>query len=84
MPHMQNIGETDGNTCKNNVNTAFNLTQGASKKPYSIAIAYTDHLAVKNPNQPRTAGNVQGGRLNPINIRITSYNVCYTKLLRLF
>lgn len=46
-----NIGsDAESTTFQNNCKTAFNGSTGAAKKPYSLAAAFTQHLAVKNPN----------------------------------
>ena len=52
MTHQPNIGSNaDTNTFRNNLHTAFVGSNANDKTPYAVAIAYTDHLAVKRPNQ---------------------------------
>jgi len=70
MPYMENIGANDGNTFKSNVQSAYNASQGPDKNPYCIAVAYTDHLAVKDANEEIPCTNVQGGASAPVNISI--------------
>ncbi len=66
IAHQENIGsDADSNILAANVNTAIagNATASA-KAPYLLRITYTDHLAVKNPNQRqrRTGMAVGPGR----------------------
>jgi hypothetical protein len=75
MPHMENIGANDGNTFKNNVQTAYSASQGPGKNPYCVVIAYSDHLAVKDVNKEIPLSNVQGGISTPINIIIKERDV---------
>lgn len=51
MEHMPNIGTVDEATFKTKARTAYDGSQGPGKQPYVLAIAYTDHLAVKNPEK---------------------------------
>ncbi len=51
MVHMPNISTTDSDTFKSNARTAYQAANVSAKEPYVIAIAYTDHLAVKDAGQ---------------------------------
>lgn len=70
MAHMENIGENDGERFKKNVQVAYKASKGTSKAPYCIAIAYTDHLAVKESNMSIPVFNVKVGGKTSINIII--------------
>ncbi|AFL74240.1 hypothetical protein [Thiocystis violascens] len=52
ITRQTNIGnDTDSGTLSGNVNTAIDASATVkAKKPYLLAVAYTDHLAVKNAN----------------------------------
>lgn len=65
MDHMPNIGTSDTATFTTKARTAYNTSQAPAKQPYVIAIAYTDHLAVKNPNQRLIKSGVQVGPGKP-------------------
>jgi hypothetical protein len=52
MDHMHNVSNTDTATFTTKARTAYTGSTGPSKEPYVVAIAYTDHLAVKDENQP--------------------------------
>lgn len=65
MDHMPNIGAGDDNTFKTKARTAYDTSQAPGKQPYVVAIAYTDHLAVKNPNQRVIKASVQVGPGKP-------------------
>ena len=51
IDRMANIGTTEEATFKTKCKTAFDGSDGKKKSPYAVAIAFTEHLAVKNPNQ---------------------------------
>lgn len=62
MTHQANIGsDADTNTFRSNLHTAFLGSDAKNKTPYAIAIAYTDHLAVKRPNQQLVTAEVDVG-----------------------
>ncbi len=61
MDHIPNIGAGDDDTFKTKARTAYDTSQAPGKQPYVAAIAYTDHLAVKNPNQKVIKAGVQVG-----------------------
>lgn len=67
VPHQENIGnDTDSGTLSTNVNAAVAGSATAStKSPYLLRIAYTDHLAVKNPNRPQRSDGVTVGPGQP-------------------
>ncbi len=67
VPRQQNIGtDADTTTLENNVASAINGNATAKdRNPYLIRIAYTDHLAVKNPNQRQRKTGVQVGPGKP-------------------
>lgn len=70
MPHLHNVG-SDTSTLRTNVDTAWNGSQGKAKAPYALGIVFTDHLAVKNPNQTLTkAGQDVGPGKPACSIRI--------------
>lgn len=52
ITHMANISAgSDENTFAANVKAVYNKSTGPSKAPYTVIIAYTDHLAVKDPGK---------------------------------
>ena len=51
MDDMPNIGAQDNDRFKNLARVAYAGSQAVAKQPSVVAIAYTSHLAVKNPNQ---------------------------------
>jgi hypothetical protein len=51
MDHMPNVGAQDSATFMKLARAAYAGSQAVAKQPYAVAIAYTGHLAVKNPNQ---------------------------------
>lgn len=61
IDRMSNISTADENTFKTRCKTAFDGSQGKAKSPYSVAIAFTEHLAVKNPNQDLELAGVAVG-----------------------
>ena len=65
MDHMPNISTSDEDTFKTTARTAYGTSQAPGKEPYAVAIAYTDHLAVKNPNQKVIKSAVQVGPGKP-------------------
>ncbi len=65
MTAMENISTGDSNTFKANVKTAYTGSNGPTKAPYAIAVAYTGHLAVKNPSKTVTKSGVDVGPAKP-------------------
>ena len=66
--HMKNIGtDAESNSFKNNV-ISRTSSKIANKIPNCVIIGYTDHLAVKEPNQRIRAVAAVGGSVNPINV----------------
>ncbi len=62
MDHMPNISTTDEATFKSKAKTAYEGSDEAKNhEPNCVAIAYTDHLAVKNPNQKVIKSGVEVG-----------------------
>lgn len=63
IPHQQNIGsEAEVTTLKSNISAAVAGNPTAvSKAPYLLRVAYTDHLAVKNPSRPQRVDGVKVG-----------------------
>ena len=51
MPFMPNISTGDQAAFGVQARQAFNGSTGAARTPHALAIAYTSHLAVKNPAQ---------------------------------
>lgn len=67
MPHMPNIGnDADRTTLESRARTAYTGSTAPAKEPYVVAVAYTDHLAVKAANQSVTKSNVQVGPGKPV------------------
>lgn len=67
IPMQQNIGDSAAsNTLAANITSAVAGSAAASTKaPYLIRIAYTNHLAVKNPNQRQRKTGVTVGPGQP-------------------
>ncbi len=61
MAHMHNISTDDQETFRQNARAAYTGSQGPGKAPCSVAIGFTDQLAVKNPNQIIRKRNVKVG-----------------------
>lgn len=63
IARQNNIGNaTDTGTLSSNVDSAIAADNGVkAKKPYLLAVAYTDHLAVKNANVTLTKQPVEVG-----------------------
>lgn len=63
MDHMPNISNsaTDMADFTAKAKAAYGKSQGPGKSPYVIAIAYTDHLAVKDANRKITKTGVDVG-----------------------
>lgn len=60
IPTMENIGsKSDSNKFLSAVKKAFNSSEGAKRSPYCVSVAYTDHLAVKNPKKDIVLPNVK-------------------------
>jgi len=71
MDHMENISTSDNSTFESKARIAYNTSDGINKKPYCIAVAYTDHLAVKNPSKEQFKYNVRvGPGASPVTIPI--------------
>jgi hypothetical protein len=49
MNHIENVG-TNSTPFQNAARNAYNTSQGPNKEPYCVAVAYTDHEAVKDSN----------------------------------
>jgi hypothetical protein len=66
IDHMPNIGSTaDTNTLKSSARGAYGSSGAVARSPYVIAVAYTDHLAVKNSNKQLSKSGVQVGPGKP-------------------
>ncbi|HEY6642888.1 hypothetical protein [Povalibacter sp.] len=63
MDHMPNISNAtaDNNDFKTKARAAYNGSEGPGKAPYVIAVAYTDHLAVKDADRKLTLADVETG-----------------------
>ena len=64
MDHMPNISikkNSDVNKFKANARVAYKKSGAAKKSPYVVALAYTDHLAIKNPAQVQKKIGVEVG-----------------------
>jgi hypothetical protein len=63
MPHMENISASlaDERRFMRNSRAAYRSTDARAKRPYVIALAYTDQLAVKNANKVLELPNVEVG-----------------------
>jgi hypothetical protein len=67
IDHMPNIGsDADTNTLKSWARSAYAASTAPAKEPYVIAIAYTDHLAVKNGNKQLSKTGVPVGPGQPV------------------
>jgi hypothetical protein len=62
---MPNISRTDEATFTTKARTAYTGSTAPSKEPYVIAIAYTDHLAVKDSDKEVTKSGVDVGSGRP-------------------
>jgi hypothetical protein len=72
MDHMPNISTGDSETFKTKARTAYTASSAARKEPYVVAIAYTDHLAVKDSGQVVVKSDVEVGPGKPaVEIPIT-------------
>jgi len=60
MDRIASIG-TDTGPFKTKARTAYTAAACSNREPYVVAVAYTDHLAVKDANQTYTKANVQAG-----------------------
>ncbi len=67
MDHMPNISNTvtDVDNFKAKARTAYNNSKGPAHAPYVIAIAYTDHLAVKDSDRKITKSGIEVGAGKP-------------------
>lgn len=61
MDYLQNISKSDEETFRRKARTAFDASTGLAKKKHCVAIAYTDHLAVKVSDKPLSKLNVKVG-----------------------
>jgi hypothetical protein len=61
MGYIQNISTEDSDAFKQKARTAFDASDGKDKQKYCLAIAYTDHLAVKVSDKSFTKTNVKVG-----------------------
>ena len=61
IDRMANIGPAEEDTYKRKCKTAFDGSKGKDKMPYGVAVGFTEHLAVKNPNQVIELPGVQAG-----------------------
>jgi len=61
MEHMENISTGDTNSFKIKVREAYRKSEAKDKEPFVVIVAYTDHLAVKNPNQSLIKNGVNVG-----------------------
>lgn len=50
MPYLENVSPGETGDYLANVRAAFARSQGPSKAPYALAVAYTGHLASKHPD----------------------------------
>lgn len=60
MPNISNA-QSDLDTFKAKARSAYAKSQAPSKEPYVIAVAYTDHLAVKDSSQSLVVNDVTVG-----------------------
>lgn len=71
ISYIPNIGKKeDEDSFKKDIQEAYKKSEGPAKIPYSIIIAYTDHLAVKDPDQKVAPVNAVGGSITPVNVPI--------------
>ncbi len=61
IDRMANIGPSEEDPYKQKCKTAFNGSTGKPKLPYAVAIGFTEHLAVKNPNQVLELTGIEAG-----------------------
>lgn len=61
MDRLANISPSEEDTFKQKCKAAFDGSQGKAKAPYAVAIGFTEHLAVKNPNQDLELTDVEAG-----------------------
>ena len=83
MDYMPNIDRVNQNTdFPAKARTAYTGSQGPSKEPYVIAIAYTDHLAVKQASLVKhEAGVTVGPGVADVSIDIEDPTTSSTKYL---
>jgi hypothetical protein len=65
MDYMENISKADEGLFLNKARNAYLSSQAVDKEPYCVAVAYTNHLAVKNPNQNLYLSNIRVGPGKP-------------------
>jgi hypothetical protein len=71
MQHMPNIANTDSSTFMGHARSAYSGSSGPSKAPHVIAVAYTDHLAVKGDALEIVRANVAvGPDESPLNVKL--------------
>lgn len=73
IDRMANIGPDAENAFRNKCKTAFDGSAGKAKSPYAIAVAFTEHLAVKNANQTlELAGVTVGPDMAPVDVPVVA------------
>lgn len=65
MVAMPNISNSDSDDFMTKARAAYLASQAVGKQPYAVAIAYTGHLAVRNPSQLVEKSAVQVGPGKP-------------------
>jgi len=65
MPNVGNIAPNDSDNFKIKARTVYDGSGQSIKEPYLVAIGYTDHLGVKNPNRTVLKANVEVGPGKP-------------------
>jgi len=71
MKYFENISTENEDSFESEAKKAFNTSEGKKKLPFSVAVAYTDHLAVINPNQKVIKSNVKTGpNQKPVVVKI--------------
>lgn len=70
MDHIENIGSST-TTFSTKAKTAYLTSDGTKNEPYTLAIGYTDHLAVKGSGKVLTKADVEVGPTKlAVNIKI--------------
>ncbi len=71
IDRMPNIGPAEETSFQSACRTAFGSSEGHARAPYAVAIAFTEHLAVKNPNQTmELTGVAVGPGAAPVSVPI--------------
>lgn len=65
MDRVENVGE-DTSVFETKARTAYTASGCSTKEPYVVAVAYTDHLAVKESPPAITKGSVEVGPGKPV------------------